>query len=406
VLSGATAQVGLTGLRHRVAEHAASGALRDLLEHHRVSYGCEPLSEGAIFGFSGAFDLCVRIAATAVPPIDVDGRGPSLELDLCRHLGLEAEWCATDDPGTGWEQLRHELDAGRPTLVHADVGELDYHVERRHDTRHAIVVTGCDAPAGVVWVLDRCFADPQRCTLSSLATARASRGWPEPARHGLLRLRGVDGLVEPRVAIAAALVRVVQGMRHPHRNGHPHIRSGLAGIDALADAWPRLPELAGPRLRQTLAVLRFRVRDGGSGGALYRSLQARFEHDAAALLGSAPLGRAALVCDDLADAWRAFAAATDADDADRAHRAAGPLIECVRALEHRHIEALEAHLGMGGALSAAGRGETGLHGDASATTAPCRGPGTVPRTAAGRRQSTEQMDETACGADQRVDDGS
>ncbi|MDX6717783.1 MAG: hypothetical protein QOJ63_37 [Solirubrobacteraceae bacterium] len=347
-MSGATTPLPPTSFRHRVADHAASGALRDLLEHHRVSYGPEPLSEGAIFGFSGALDLCVRIAGAAVPPIDVDGRAPSLELDLCRHLGLEAEWCATDDPSTGWEQLRRELDAGRPTLLHADVGELDYHVERRHDTRHAIVVTGCDVQAGVVWVLDRCFADPQRCTLSSLAAARASRAWPEPARHGLLHLRDVDGLAEPRVAIAAALMRVVQAMRHPHRNGHPHIRSGLAGIDALAGTWPRLPELAGPRLQQTLAVLRFRVREGGTGGALYRSLQARFEHDAAALLGSAQLGRAALVCDDLADAWRAFAAATDDDDADRAHRAAEPLIERVRALEHRHVEALELHLGMGG----------------------------------------------------------
>jgi hypothetical protein len=349
VVSGATAHVGLTGYGHRVADHAASGALRDLLEHHRVSYGPEPLSEGAIFGLSGALDLCVRIAGRAVPPIDVDGRAPSLELDLCRHLGLQAEWCATDDPAAGWEQLCRELDAGRPTLLHADLGELDYHVGRRHDTRHAIVVTECDVQAGVALVLDRCFADPQRCTLSSLAAARASRGWPEPARHGLLRLRGPHELAEPRTAVDAALMRVVQAMRHPHRNGHPHIRSGLAGIDALAASWPRLPELAAPRLEQTLGVLRFRVREGGTGGALYRSLQARFEHDAAALLGSAQLGRAALVCDDLADAWRAFAAATDDDDAERAHRVAGPLLERARALEHRHVEALEVHLGMRGA---------------------------------------------------------
>lgn len=349
MVSGATAHTGVACLRHRVGDHAASGALRDLLEHHRVSYGPEPLSEGAIFGFSGALDLCVRIAGTAVPPIDLDGRAPSLELELCRHLGLQAEWCATDDPDMGWKQLQRELDAERPTLLHADAGELEYHVERRHDTRHAIVVTGIDEQAGVVWVLDRCFADPQRCTLTSLATARASRGWPEPARHGLLRLRSVDGLVEPRGAIAAALMRVVHGMRHPHRNGHPHIRSGLVGIDALAGTWPRLPELAGPRLQETLAVLRFRVREGGTGGALYRSLQARFEHDAAALIGSAQLGRAALVCDDLADAWRAFAAAIDDDDADRAHRLSGPLLERVRVLEHRHVEALEVHLGVGGA---------------------------------------------------------
>ncbi|MDX6678513.1 MAG: hypothetical protein QOE31_2565, partial [Solirubrobacteraceae bacterium] len=275
MVSGVATAAGVTALHHRVAEHAASGALRDLLEHHDLSYVREPLSEGAVFGLSGALDLNVRIAGTALPPVDLEGRAPSLELELCRHLGVDAQWFATDDPSSGWDALRRELDAGRPVLLRADVGELDYHPERRHDTRHVILVAGCDVQAGIVWVLDRSFPEPQRCTLSSLAAARASRGWPEPARHGLLRLRAPDSLPEPRAAIAAALRRVVQSMRHPHGSGHPHVCSGLAGIDALAGAWPQLPQLAGSRLGQTLDGLRFRVRDGGTGGALYRSLQAR-----------------------------------------------------------------------------------------------------------------------------------
>ena len=340
----ATAQPGAASLRHRVADHAASGALRDLLAHHRLSYARQPLSEGAVFGLSGALSLSARIARGAIPPIDLEGRAPSLELELCQHLGVEARWLATDDPARGWQQLRRELDAGRPVLLRADIGELDYQPERPHDTRHVIVVTGCDVQAGIVWVLDRCFPEPQRCTLSSLAAARASRGWPEPARHGLLRLRVPDALPEAHSAIGAALARVVQNMRHPPADGHPHAHSGLAGIDALAAAWPQLPRLAGPRLAQTLDGLRFRVRDGGTGGALYRSLQARFEHDAAALLEAPQLGRAALVCDDLADAWRAFAEATEDDDAERAHRAAGAWVQRIRALEHRHVEALEQHL--------------------------------------------------------------
>ncbi len=346
MVSAVATRVGASEFRHRVADHAASGALRDLLEHHRASYAPEPLSEGAAFGYSGALDLSVRIADRAVPVVDLDGRAPSLELDACLHLGLDAEWHATDDPSAGWEQLRRELEDGHPVLLRADVAELDYHDDRPHDTRHAVVVTDCDVQAGVVWVADRCFADPQRCALHSLAAARASRGWPEPARHGLLRVRRPARLAEPKAAVRAALVRVVQSMRHPHRNGHPHIRSGLAAIDALAGMWQDLPELAGPLLGQTLASLRFRICHGGTGGALYRSLQARFEHDAAALLGSLELGRAALVCDDLADAWRGFAVAIGDDDPQRAHVAAAPWLERVRDLEHRHVEALEAQLGM------------------------------------------------------------
>lgn len=333
-----------TGFRHRVADHAASGALRDLLEYQRVSYAPEPLSEGAVFGLSGALDLRVRIAATAVPAIELDGRAASLEIELCRHLGLDAEWCMTDEARAGWELLHAELEAGRPTLVRADSGVLDYRDGARHDTRHAIVVTSYDPEAGVVWVADQSFPEPQRCTLNALAAARRSDGWPGPARHALLRLRPPARLAHPRDSIPAALTRTVRSMRTSRASGDPDEHTGLAAIDALQAGWLRLPEMTGPLLGPTLAALRFRIREGGTGGALYRSLQARFEHDAAALLGSPQLGQAALRCDDLADAWRALAGALHDDDPYIAHRVAGAWVQRVRDLEHRHVEALEAHL--------------------------------------------------------------
>lgn len=340
-----------SGFRHRVAEHAASGALRDLLEHHRLSYAPEPLSEGALFGFSGALDLRVRIATAAIPAVDVDGRAPSLELDLCRHLGIDARWHATTDPDAGWEALRSELAAGRPALVRADPFALDYRHGARHDTRHAVVATRHDADAGVVWLADGSFPEPQACSTRSLAAARASHAWPEPARHGLLQIAArPQRLADPRAAVAAALDRVVTAMRRPPRPDHPHVHAGLAGADALAAAWPGLP--AGARLGATLASLRLRIRDGGTGGALYRTLQARFLHDAAALLDSPQLGRAALVCDDLADAWRTLAAAIDDEDAVLAHRVGEPWVKRIRALEHQHVEALEEHLRIHRAVAA------------------------------------------------------
>lgn len=341
------------GLRHRVADHAASGALRDLLEHLRLSYAPEPLSEGAIFGFSGALDLRVRIAEAAVPTIDLEGRAPSLEPELCEHLGISAQWRTSSDPATGRQLLRAALAAGHPVLVRADLAELDYREGDRHDTRHAILVTSVDPAAGIAWVADGSFPEPQRCSLEALAAARRSHGWPEPAHHGMLAL-GVrpSRLADPRAAVAAALGRVVETMRRPRRPDHPHVRAGLAAADALAEAWPGLPEAAGPRLGLTLDALRFRIRDGGTGGALYRSLQARFLHEAAALLGSPQLGQAALVCDDLADSWRAFAAAIEGDDPAFAHRVSGPWVQRIRSLEQQHVEALEKHLSMHRAIAA------------------------------------------------------
>jgi hypothetical protein len=98
--------------------------------------------------------------------------------------------------------------------------------------------------------------------------------------------------------------------------------------------------------------VRLRIRDGGTGGALYRSLQARFLHDAAALLGAPQLGQAALVCDDLADAWRTLAGALDEEDPEVAHRVAEPWVQRVCALERQHVEALEEHLRIHRALAA------------------------------------------------------
>jgi len=340
----APATVVPTGFRHRVAEHAASGALRDVLEHHRLSYAPEPLSEGAVFGFSGALDLRVRIAPATIPTIDLEGRAPTLEFDLCRHLGIDARWHETSDPVAAWEQLRAQLVAGHPALVRADRAELDYRDDARHDTRHAVVATSYDKGGDVVWVADGGFPEPQACRPRSLAAARTSQAWPEPARHGLLEIAQAQRLADPRAAVAAALTRVVSAMRRPPRPNHPHVRAGLAAADALAAAWPELPEASGTPLGATLAAVRLRIRDGGTGGALYRSLQARFLHDAAALLGSPQLGRAALVCDDLADAWRTLAAAIDSDAAEISHRAAHPWVHRICALEHAHVEALEEHL--------------------------------------------------------------
>ena len=333
------------GFRHRVAEHAASGALRDLLEHHGLSYAPEPLSEGAVFGFAGALDLRVRVAGAAIPALDVSGRASTIELELCRHLGIAARWHTTSDATRAWNLLRAQLASGSPTLVRADPALLDYRDGGPHDTRHAVVALGHEQGAGIVWVADGSFPEPQACRLRSLGAARGSQGWPEPARHGLLQIGAqARRLADPRAAVAAAVERVVLAMRRPPRPDHPHVRAGLAAADGLAAAWGTLPALSGDRLGITLSALRARISAGGTGGALYRSLQARFLHDAAALLGSPELSRAALVCDDLADAWRTLAGAIGDEDASRAHRVGEPWVSRIRALEHEHVEALEAHL--------------------------------------------------------------
>lgn len=332
------------GFRHRVATNAASGALRDLLEHHGLSFGAEPLAEGTVFGLAGSMTLRVRVAAAAVPAIDIDGRAGALEDHLCLHLGLGADLVRTDDPAVAWDRLRAGLDAGRPVLLRVDVAELDYAPADGHDTRHVVVALGYDPRAQTVVLADPRLAELQTCSLATLARARAASAWPSAVRHAQLTVEDGERLARPRSAVTAALRRTVRTMRRPEPALHPNLHVGLAAADALAEAWPALHEMTGPRLGGTLSALAARIGDRDAGGTLHRSQQARFLHDAAALLGRESLGHAALVCDDLADTWRALAGVLADADAERAHLVAAPWIQRVRSLEHRHVEALEACL--------------------------------------------------------------
>lgn len=52
---------------HRRAGHCASGALRDLLEYHRLDYGTGPLSEPMVFGLSGGYGFFYADQLPGVP---------------------------------------------------------------------------------------------------------------------------------------------------------------------------------------------------------------------------------------------------------------------------------------------------------------------------------------------------
>src|SRR5207237_10227679 len=95
---------------HRRAGHCGSGALRDLLEHEGLDYGGGPLSEGAVFGFSGALGFLYVELPRMRPPVYLVGRTADLERDLPVHLGGAVDVRATDDPDEGWALVRERID--------------------------------------------------------------------------------------------------------------------------------------------------------------------------------------------------------------------------------------------------------------------------------------------------------
>jgi len=326
---------------HRRAGHCGSGAFRDLLEFHDLSWTDAPLSEGMAFGAGAGLGFAYVELRDVDPPLYLVGRTAGLERDCCAHLGIALDLRRTDDPDEGWRWLRDELDAGRPTMIWADIGELEYLNVRLRMTMHDIVVCGYDEVEGVALVADNDRDEIQRCSLEALGRARNSRAFPAPNRHATWVMRFPTDLPEPEPTIAAAIVQAVENMRAGGRSlGGSDMPMGLDAVALLERDFPAWPERFGDRLDSALRGLRTFVVKAGTGGALFRSLHAQFLHDGAALLDAPGLAEAAATYDELSEAWVAAAEASAGEDPAGAHETAAEHVARACALERDGVEAM------------------------------------------------------------------
>jgi hypothetical protein len=330
---------------HRRAGHCGSGAFRDLLEFHGLSWTEAPVSEGTAFGVGAGLGFAYVELPDADPPLYLVGRTAGLERDCCAHLGIALDLRRTDDPDEGWRWLREELDASRPTMVWADIGELEYLNVRLRMTMHDIVVCGYDEAEGVALVADNDRDEIQRCSLPALARARNSRAFPAPNRHATWVMRFPAALPEPEPTIAAAIAQAVENMRVGGRSlGGSGAPMGLDAVAVLERDFPAWPERFGDRLGSALRGLRTFVVKAGTGGALFRSLHAQFLYDAAALLDDDALAGAATTYDELSREWAAAAEASAGDDPADAHEAAAAPLARACTLEREGVAAMERWL--------------------------------------------------------------
>jgi hypothetical protein len=330
---------------HRMAGHCGSGAFRDLLEFHGLSWFDEPMSEAMAFGLGGGLGCFFYELPDMDPPLYLVGRGGGLERGVCEHLEIALDLRRTDDPGEAWSWLRDELDAGRPTMVNADIRELDYLRVKLSNTMHDIVVTGYSADEGVALIADNDREQIQHCSIESLQRARGSQGFPGPSHHATWVMRFPERLPDARVAIDRAVASAVRNMTS--------LAEGLAGLDSgcgldhvdrLAESYPEWPERYGAdRLPKALGGLWVFIVKAGTGGAMFRSLQAGFLRESAGLLEDSRLARAAGVYEELAAEWVALAdaaAGARGGDAAAAHAAGVPHMEAIARLERDGTEAM------------------------------------------------------------------
>lgn len=280
-------------------------------------------SEALAFGIGGDLGFTYLRGPGLLPPIYLVGRGSDLEVDALGRLGTEAEVLSGEDPVEGWEWVRAELDAGRPTMVWADIGELPYLRVRLRMSRHDIVLIGYDDQERVAFVVDNDRAEIQRVPYENLARARSSTAFPLPTRHTTFRVRWPQQPPVWREVAANALEtagrRMLDGANRfpvfPDVGGTSGA-SGVAGVELFADeiaSWPDL--LGGDGTEAALRSLVVFVEKAGTGGGLFRLLQAGFCHEVAQRTGCTVANDAAHAYRACADTWSRLGACATEDGA-------------------------------------------------------------------------------------------
>lgn len=298
-----------------------------------------------VFGLSGGIGFHFFELSELDPPIYLVGRTADLERSLCLHLGIDLDLRQGDDPTEGWRWLRDALNRGAPTMVWADIKHLDYLRVRMHNTMHDIVVTGYDEEAGVAFVADNDRDRIESCSLDSLAQARNSKAFPGPNRHATWLMDFPETLPDLRAAVGLALRSAVANMRDAGQPiGGPNGAGGLDGVAAFAASYPTWPELFGAKLGAALAGLRIFIVKAGTGGAMFRSLQARFFFEAGELLEDRELIVAGGLYTSLSQAWERLAESAAHEDPRRGLELGLPQIGEIARLERRGVEAMERWL--------------------------------------------------------------
>jgi Butirosin biosynthesis protein H, N-terminal/Domain of unknown function (DUF4872) len=329
----------LTEFPHRRAAHCASGSLRDLMEHHGLSYTAEPISEALVFGLAGGLGFGFAEFLGLQPPFILLGRTGDLEKDFCENVRLPFRLLETEDQDEGWTYLRERLDRGLPTMIWTDMKYLDYMRVRMHNTHHTVVVVGYDDVERVVHISDNDRSEIQRCSVDSLLRARNSQAFPYgPNRNGTWIIDFPDRLPDAAETIERGMRRAVENM------ATNDLRLGLPGVRGFGTSYPDWPQAFGDRLPEAMKGIVIFILKAGTGGAMFRSLHAEFLDDAAYLLGSDALADTARIYRELTDEWRLLAGEASADDALAAHRAGAPHVERIVELEHRGVESMQAWL--------------------------------------------------------------
>lgn len=301
---------------HQLGGHCGSGALRDLLHWAGLSWDNLPgdglPGEGLVFGLGGGLSFMYTRYAGLTPPMYLVGRNADMELDFCRRLNIETRRQQTDDPAEAWALIKSEIDAGRPVMVWCDIAELPYLRVRLSNTRHDVVVIGYDEAQGSVFIVDNDREEVQEVPMDAFRKAHGSNGFPGPNRFATFPMRFPDRLPDLLTCArdaAASAARVLTGedallfdvSTLPEGS---LVASGTEGVKAFAADIMNWPYRFSPEeLTAAVKTIPVFVEKAGTGGGMFRRLQASFCRDVATATGEYVFRNAADACQRSADAW-------------------------------------------------------------------------------------------------------
>ncbi len=300
------ARVFIEKFPHGPGGHCSSTATRDLLKF----YGHD-LSEEMTFGLGVGIDFIYGSHPALVPPVYAGGRTRDLEVNLDRNLGIGLEIVRGLDEREGWLAVKERLDAGIPTMVHADVYHLDYLRAKRHFSAHRIVLVGYDEERGVAYVADNDRDEVQECALANLALARSAAYPPTPAENTYYVFDVPERLKPLAEVIPAALAQAAyQNVGLPPEQASfewdgARVFMGTRGVRAFADEMPSWPGMMEPEMLSLLCrTLYVNLEKGGTGyGGNFRRLYGRFLAESAGILGEPDLDELGREFISIGDTW-------------------------------------------------------------------------------------------------------
>lgn len=309
---------------HRMAGHCGSGALRDLMEWAGLGWDGPP-DEALVFGMGGGLSFMYMRYPGLTPPFYLVGRNADMELDFCRRLGITTQRLQNDDPGQGWQRVKSELDANRPVMIWADIAELPYLRVRLSNTRHSIVVVGYDDDKETVLVADNDREDLQEVPMAAFHRAHGSQGFPGPNRFATYPMEfpgQLPDLLTCARDAAASAVRVMEGedtllFNVDHLPQDSLVAGGIEGVRTFADDLKTWPYRFDPEeLATAVKVLPVFIEKAGTGGGLFRLLEADFCREIARLTGDSAFSDAGDAMRKCAEGWSALGHAAAAENQD------------------------------------------------------------------------------------------